>query len=348
MQNIEELIERDILRLEYLNLESNINKLVDLDTEIHRYLNIFNDKELEKLELNREDLIEASKRVIQHLLEMFKELFSNVVRRNIEGKFNNLADTLRNLEKQDTFLKPDYRKDEEIKKDLAIQAIIKNDNAFYKSLENLNQLAELIGMLHNKYYYTKETHDMIIDLTNGNSTIFSKIDITPFEIDEKKIIKTLSDSFKSPFSYPLQKLIFVLPSVHEKHCLYVGGYGVNNNYKSPQCLLAAKLVQADFIKELPKEFASAEEIFELTKVFLGKQYSLLKICTQYKLALRKIIQYFESKLRSGDDVFTKKEINQLYERIEIRNGLGSYLNPNNVIESYIDYFNRQLYHIGTK
>ena len=153
MNSIEKLIERDILRLEYLNLESNINKLAGLDTEIHRYLNIFNDKELEKLELNREDLIASSKTILTSMLNSFKEIWNLLSHNRVEDKLNELNHRMLKLKNsKEKRIDPRYDDIKQDPTDLSVQHLIETDNTFINSLTNLNTLVKLSTGMKNKYY----------------------------------------------------------------------------------------------------------------------------------------------------------------------------------------------------
>lgn len=141
MNSIEELIERDILRLEYLNLESDINKLANLDNEIHRYLNIFNDKELEKLELNRENLIASSKTILKRMLNSFKEILSLLSDNKTDDKLNKLKQRMLKLKNsKEKRINPKYNAIAQDETDLSMKHLIETNSTFINSLKKFKHI----------------------------------------------------------------------------------------------------------------------------------------------------------------------------------------------------------------
>lgn len=344
MNNIEELIERDILRLEYLNLESNINKLIDLDTEIHRYLNIFNDKELEKLELNREDLMVSSRSILTSMLNSFKKVLSLLT-------YNKMEDKLRKLEKRTQKLKnskekrmdPRYVNIDQDETDLAVKHLIENDNAFINSLKNLNTLTSLSTGAKNKYYWTKDTEEIAIKLDENKGDLFAGIDTKPYVIGNNggNILELLQKELKYTTDFPLQKLIFILPDFSKENSIYVGGYGYSEIDGKVEHLLAADRIEADFIQTLPKVFNNVNGILDLTETFLKKKDNILKIDLKYKDTVKGVIDTLTLWLRNDKRV-EDDEYQSKYNRVKIIDKFGKHLNTHNVLDTYIRYLNQQI------
>ena len=344
MQSIEELIERDILRLEYLNLESNINKLAGLDTEIHRYLNIFNDKELEKLELNREDLIASSKTILTSMLNSFKEIWNLLSHNRVEDKLNELNRRMLKLKNsKEKRIDPRYDNIEQDPTDLSVQHLIETDNTFINSLTNLNTLVKLSTGMKNKYYWTKKTDEIAIKLDSGKGDLFKSIDMEPYaakDVDEN-ILGLLQDDLKYTLDFPLQKLIFVLPDFSTKNSVYVGGYGYKDIDGKQEHLLAANRLSAKFIKSLPKGFNDATEIANLTETFIKKRSRIINLDLEYQGAIKSVIEtltaWLNNRKEVNDDEYQSKQ-----DRFTIVNRLGKHLNTHEVLDTYIRYLNQQI------
>ena len=344
MNNIEELIERDILRLEYLNLESNINKLIDLDTEIHRYLNIFNDKELERLELNREDLMASSRSILTSMLNSFKKVLSLLT-------YNKMEDKLRKLEKRTQKLKnskekrmdPRYDNIEQDPTDLSVQHLIETDNTFINSLTNLNTLVKLSTGMKNKYYWTKKTDEIAIKLDSNKGDLFESIDMEPYAAKDVdgNILGLLQDDLKYTLDFPLQKLIFVLPDFSTKNSVYVGGYGYKDIDGKQEHLLAANKLSAKFIKSLPKGFNDATEIANLTETFIKKRSRIIDLDLEYQSAIKGVIETLTAWLADRREV-DNDEYQSKQDRFTIVNKLGKHLNTHEVLDTYIRYLNQQI------
>lgn len=344
MKIIEELIERDILRLERLNLESNINKLVDLDNEIHRYLDIFNDTELERLKLNREDLLASSKTILKSMLNSFKEIWNLLSHNRVEDKLRKLEQRMRKLKNsKDQRMDPRYANIVQDGTDLSIKHLIENDNAFINSLKNLNTLTSLSTGTKNKYYWTKDTEEIAIELDKNKGDIFVGIDTKPYIINSSggNILGLLQDDLKYTLDFPLQKLIFVLPDFSTKNSVYVGGYGYKDIDGKQEHLLAANRLSAKFIKSLPKGFNNATEIANLTETFIKKRSSIIDLDLEYQGAIKSVIETLTAWLANKKEV-DNDEYQSKQDRFTIVNRLGKHLNTHEVLDTYIRYLNQQI------
>jgi hypothetical protein len=344
MKNIKELIERDILRLERLNLESNINKLVDLDNEIHRYLDIFNDTELERLKLNREDLLASSKTILKSMLNSFKEIWNLLSHNKVEDKLRKLEQRMQKLKNsKDQRMDPRYANIVQDGTDLSIKHLIENDNAFINSLKNLNTLTSLSTGTKNKYYWTKDTEEIAIELDKNKGDIFVGIDTKPYIINSSggNILELLQKELKYTTDFPTQKLIFILPDFSKENSIYVGGYGYSEANGKIEHLLAADRIEASFIQTLPKAFNNVKGILDLTETFIKKKDNILKIDLKYRATVKGVIDtltlWLNNRKRIEDDEYQSK-----YDRVKIIDKFGKHLNTHNVIDTYIRYLNQQI------
>lgn len=344
MNNIEEIIERDILRLEYLNLESNINKLTDLDTEIQRYLSIFNDKELERLELNREDLMASSKTILTSMLNSFKEIWNLLTHNRVEDKLNELNRRMLKLKNsKEKRIDPRYSDIKQDPTDLSVQHLIETDNTFINSLTNLNTLVKLSTGTKNKYYWTKNTDEIAIKLDKKKGDLFESINMEPYAASDVggDILGLLQDDLKYTLDFPLQKLIFVLPDFSTKNSVYVGGYGYKDIDGKQEHLLAANKLSAKFIKSLPKGFNDVTEIAALTETFIKKRSKIITLDLEYQGAIKSVIEtltaWLANRKEVDDDEYQSKQ-----DRFTIVNRLGKHLNTHEVLDTYIRYLNQQI------